>query len=114
MNLFFNQSNKNILSHWWWTIDKILLSSVIFLIVCGFVLSFSASPAVAERINKTTYFFVWRHNIYLCIAFFVMLFFSIQNLKWTRRLALLGYISVIFLLVIILFFGYETKAPDVG
>jgi cell division protein FtsW len=38
-----------------------------------------------------------------------MLFFSIQNLKWTRRLALLGYISVIFLLVITLFFGYETK-----
>lgn len=109
MNLFFNHSDKNILSHWWWTIDKILLSSVIFLIVCGFVLSFSASPAVAERINKTTYFFVWRHNIYLCIAFFVMLFFSIQNLKWTRRMALLGYISVIFLLIITLFFGYETK-----
>ncbi len=109
MELFFSRSSHNIFARWWWTVDKILLAMVIFLVGCGFVLSFSASPAVAERINRSTYYFVWHHSIYMCLAFTALLFFSMQDLKWIRRLAILGYIGAIILLIATLFFGYEIK-----
>ena len=109
MELFFSRSSRNIVARWWWTVDKVLLAMVVFLVLCGFVLSFSASPAVAERIHRPTYFFVWHHSIYLCLAFALLLFFSIQDLKWTRRFALLGYIGVIVLLIATIFCGYEIK-----
>ena len=109
MELLLSRSNRNVLSHWWWTIDKVLLALVVFLIGCGVVLSFSASPAVAERIHRPTYFFVWHHSFYLCLAFVLMIFFSMQDLKWTRRLAIIGYVGVLILLVATIFFGYETK-----
>ena len=109
MDLSLSRSSRNILARWWWTIDKPLLIMVVFLIMCGFMLSFSASPAVAERIHRPTYFFVLHHSIYLCLACALMLFFSMQNLQWTRRLALLGFVGVIALLVATIFFGYEIK-----
>jgi len=109
MELTFSRSSRNILSRWWWTIDKLLLGIICFLVICGFVLSFSASPAVAERIHRPTYFFVCHHSIYLCLACLLMLFFSLQDLKWIRRLSLLGFVGVIALLILTLFFGYEIK-----
>lgn len=109
MELSFARSSRNIIARWWWTVDKVLLSMVAFLVVCGFVLSFSASPAVAERIHRPTYFFVCHHSFYLCLASVLMLFFSMQDLKWTRRWALLGYVGVVALLIATIFFGYETK-----
>lgn len=109
MDLSFARSSRNIVARWWWTVDKFLLAMVLFLVLCGFMLSFSASPAVAERIHLPTYFFVCHHSIYLCLACALMMFFSMQDLKWTRRLALLGYAVVILLLVATIFFGYETK-----
>lgn len=78
---------------------------VAFLIGCGFVLSFSASPAVAKRLHNL----VLHHSIYMCLAIGVMLFFSMQGLKWTRRMAILGYAGVMLLLVATLMFGYEVK-----
>ena len=109
MELFFSRSSRNIAARWWWTVDKTLLSVVTFLVACGFVLSFSASPAVAERIHRSTYYFVWHHSIYMCLAFAALLFFSMQDMKWIRRLAILGYIGVVILLITTLFFGYEIK-----
>lgn len=109
MELFFSRSSHNIAARWWWTVDKLLLAMVIFLIGCGFVLSFSASPAVAERIHRSTYYFVWHHSIYMCIAVAALLFFSMQNLKWIRRWAFLGYAGVILLLIATLLWGYEVK-----
>lgn len=109
MEFIFSRSSHNIISRWWWTVDKVLLAMVLFLVLCGFVLSFSASPAVAERIHRPTYFFVLHHSIYLLLACALMFFFSLQDLKWTRRIAFLSYAGVMLLLVATLFFGYEIK-----
>ncbi len=105
----FSRSSRNIVANWWWTVDKWLLAVVIFLLGCGVVLSFSASPAVAQRIGRPIYSFVSKQSIFLCAAVGCMLFFSMLGLKWTRRLALLGYAGAIMLLIITLLFGVETK-----
>ncbi len=109
MDLSFSRSSRNILARWWWTIDKPLLLMVAFLTLCGFMLSFSASPAIAEHYHRPTYFFVLHHSVYLCLACLLLLFFSMQNLQWTRRLAILGYVCTITLLIATIFFGHDVK-----
>jgi len=52
--LSFSRSSKNVVANWWWTVDKLLLAAVVFLMACGVILSLSASPAVAERIGRNT------------------------------------------------------------
>ena len=59
MPLSFSRSSKNMIANWWWTVDKWLLASAIFLLGCGLVLSLSASPAVARKIDVATYHFVY-------------------------------------------------------
>lgn len=105
----FSRSSSNMLANWWWTVDKILLATVAFLLLCGVVLSMSASPAVAKTINVASYHFVYKHALFVCVAVLAILFFSMMGLKWTRRLAILGYVGAIFLLVLTIFFGVEIK-----
>jgi len=107
--LSFSRSSKNVVANWWWTVDKLLLAAVVFLMACGVILSLSASPAVAERIGRNTYHFVYRHGAYLCIATGVMMFFSMLGLKWIRRFAILGYVGAIILVITTFFFGTEIK-----
>ena len=109
MFLSFSRSSKNIVANWWWTIDKWLLSAIVFLLACGVILSFSASPAVAEGHGWSTYRFVYRHGFYLCIASGVMLAFSLLGLKWIRRFAILGYVRAFVLVLATLFWGVEAK-----
>ena len=105
----FSRSSSNMLANWWWTVDKILLIAIGFLLLCGVVLSMSASPAVAKLKNLASYHFVYKQAFFMCIAVGTILFFSMMGLKWTRRLAILGYIGAIFLLVLTMFFGVEIK-----
>lgn len=105
----FSRSSTNMLANWWWTVDKVLLFVVCFLLLCGVVLSMSASPAVAKTIDVASYHFVYKHAIFVCLAVVSILFFSMMGLKWTRRLAILGYVGAIFLLVLTIFFGVEIK-----
>ncbi len=105
----FSRSSRNIIANWWWTVDKWLLAAVIFLLGCGLMLSLSASPAVARRLNYETYHFVYRHAFYICLAGGAVLICSVLNLKWIRRLAILGYAGAMFLVILALFFGPEIK-----
>ena len=109
MFLSFSRSSRNVMANWWWTVDKWLLAAVAFLLVCGVFLSLSASPAVANRIGAKTYHFVYRHGFYVALATLVMLFFSMQNIRWTRRLAFLGFVGSFVLVFATLFFGTEIK-----
>ena len=109
MQLSLSRSSKNIIANWWWKVDKWLLAAVFFLLSCGVILSLSASPAVAQRIGVNTYHFVYRHAFYLCIAAGVILSFSMLSLKYIRRLAIVGYVAAMLLLVMTLMFGVEIK-----
>ncbi|RVD01625.1 cell division protein FtsW, partial [Mesorhizobium sp. M2A.F.Ca.ET.029.05.1.1] len=43
--------DKSPVATWWWTIDRWFLAAFLSLMGLGIVLSFAASPAVAERIG---------------------------------------------------------------
>lgn len=105
----FSRKSHNILSNWWWTVDKTLLGLVSGLMVLGIFLTFSASPSVAHRVGFGSYHYIYRQCFYVPIAFVIMIFLSMQNLKFIRRFASIGYILALILTVMTIFWGEEVK-----
>ncbi len=65
--------DKSPVATWWWTIDRWFLAAFLSLMGLGIVLSFAASPAVAERIGLDSFHFATRQVIFTIPALVVML-----------------------------------------
>src|SRR5690606_41331034 len=70
---------------WWWTVDRWFLSAFLMLMGLGVVLSFAASPAVAERIGLESFHFVTRQIIFMLPAVVVMIGVSFLDRSEERR-----------------------------
>ncbi len=110
--LIFSHNNRNFLANWWWTVDKVLLACISILIILGILLTFSASPAVAERIGFGSYHFIKRHLFFAPLAFAVMIALSAQRLKFIRRLSLIGYLVAVALVICTFLFGEANKGAS--
>ena len=104
-----SRTDRGLVSNWWWTVDRWFPASFLSLMVLGIVLSFAASPAVAERIGLEEYHFVTRQIIFMLPALAVMLGVSFLEPRQIRRLAILLLIGSIVLMVLALFIGVEIK-----
>ena len=105
-----NRSNKSRLSDWWWTIDKVLLGSVIILIVFGIVLNLAASPPIAEKLNYTDqYIFVKKQFIFMSLGILITLFFSFLDMQHIRRLSLLIFFGSLCIMIFTNLFGSPIK-----
>jgi len=107
--MMFSRAEKTPLAEWWWSIDRELLGGLILLMTCGMVLSFAASPPVAERIGLSEWFFVIRHAMFCLVALPVMLVTSLLNHRQARIAALLTLVVSVLLLWATLRFGTEVK-----
>lgn len=100
------------MANWWWTVDKVTLSLTLVLIFIGAFLVFSASPSVARRIGFDDYHFIKRQLLFIFVSLFIIFFLSIQRLKTIRRIAIIGYVLTLLLMLMTLFAGYETKGAS--
>ncbi|MEX0345141.1 MAG: putative lipid II flippase FtsW [Rhizobiaceae bacterium] len=96
-------------ANWWWTVDRWFLAAFLCLMGLGVVLSFAASPAVAERIGLDSYHFVTRQIIFMVPAILLMIGVSFLRRRQIRRLALLLLIGSMLAMVATLYVGYEVK-----
>jgi cell division protein FtsW len=96
-------------ANWWWTIDRWFLAAFLTLMMLGVVLSFAASPAVAERIGLEPYHFVTRQILFMIPAVGALVFVSFFNEKQVRRLAFVMLIGSLILMLAALYFGVEVK-----
>ena len=110
--LSFSRNSRSKIANWWWTIDKPLLAMLTAIMAIGIFLNFSASPSVANRIGASSFHFIKRQMAFLPLAFALMIFLSMQNLKVIRRTAVIGYAVTIFLMLLTLFWGEETKGAS--
>lgn len=101
--------DKSPVANWWWTIDRWFLAAFLSLMGLGVVLSFAASPAVAERIGLDTFHFATRQIIFMLPALAAMLAVSFLNARQVRRMALIMLGISLFLMVAVLFIGIEVK-----
>jgi cell division protein FtsW len=105
----FSRERKTPIAEWWWTIDKQLLSALILLMAVGMVLSFAASPPVAERLGLSPWHFIIRQAMFDVLALPVMIGVSFLTHR-QARFAALGVLCVsIVLLWLTLKLGVEVK-----
>jgi cell division protein FtsW len=105
-----SRAERNVIADWWFTVDKWLLIAFLVLIFGGVVLSLAASPAVAERIGiADSYFFVKKQAMFAIPSVITLIGVSFLSPRQIRRLAMLGFIVCVALLIATLFFGPEIK-----
>ncbi|WP_349362521.1 MAG: putative lipid II flippase FtsW [Roseitalea porphyridii] len=103
------RSDRRPVTEWWRTVDRWFLFAFIALIGFGIVLSFAASPDVAERIGLDTFHFVERHAMFIVPAVAVMIGVSFLDDRQMRRVALVVLLGAMAMMVLALFFGLEVK-----
>jgi len=96
-------------ARWWWTVDRVLLGALLALMALGIVLSFAASPPVAEKLGLGSYHFVLRHAFFAVPAVIVLLAFSFLTPRQVRRISLLVFVLALAGIILTLFVGVEVK-----
>ncbi|WP_136656306.1 putative peptidoglycan glycosyltransferase FtsW [Nitratireductor sp. XY-223] len=104
-----SRAERGPISDWFWTIDRYLLAIFVILIGTGFMLSFAASPGVAERLDIDNLHFVKRHALFIFPALAVMIGLSFLSPRQVRRGALLLLALSIAMMVFTQFYGFEAK-----
>lgn len=104
-----SRAERGPIADWFWTIDRYFLVTFILLMGIGFMLSFAASPAVAQRINLDSFFFVKRHAAFLLPGLGIMVGISFLTPRQVRRTAVILLILSLSMMLLALFFGQEVK-----
>ena len=91
-----------IIKNWWSDIDRFALLGVFIIIIIGTILSFST--------NNQSY--IQKHLIYSFLSIIIFIFLSFLHTKLIRRLALLGLIGSVTVMILILFMSYEIKGAN--
>src|SRR6201982_1314308 len=104
-----SREQRNPLSDWWWTVDRVQLAAIFARIRAGIILSLAASPPVATRIGLDSFHFFNRHVLFLLPSFIVLLGVSFLAPHQIRRAALIVFLVSMVLIVATLLFGPEVK-----
>ena len=112
MTQFFSRTNRSPLAQWWWTIDRPMVLGVLALLAFGYLMAFAASPAVAQHIDKSIYFFAKKQFVFLTLALFVFFFVSMLPANLIRWFALALLIGAIGGVIATLFVGVTVKGAS--
>ncbi|MGF0538582.1 putative lipid II flippase FtsW [Agrobacterium sp. ES01] len=104
-----SRAERGPVADWFWTIDRLFLVLFLLLMGVGLMLSFAASPAVAERLGLDSFHFVKRQAVFMIPAIGVMIGLSFLTPRQVRRAAVLMLAASLLLMLIALFFGIEVK-----
>ncbi len=97
------------IADWMRTADLWLIGSFGALMVIGLVMALAASPAVAERLNLSTFHFVDRQALLLIPMAALMIATSFLTPRHVRRAALLLFVVSFLLILLALMYGAEVK-----
>lgn len=104
-----SRAEPSLSGRWWWSIDRLILTALVALMVSGVVLLMAGGPPVAERLGLSTFHFVNRQAAYLVGALVIFLVVSLMTPRQVRRMALLIYVVSLAMVVGTLYFGVEVK-----
>ena len=105
----FSRTDTSILSRWWWQIDRWTLFAILLLALLGMMLVIAASPAVANKINQDTWFFVKRQSVFLILSIIFIFITSLLSPTQVSIIAILGFIGGILILSSLPFLGITIK-----
>ena len=96
-----------VLSRWWRTLDKSVLTAILILFSIGLLLGLASSPPLAEKNGLAPFYYVYRQAIFGSLALFVMLVFSMLPSRVIRRLGVIGFLLCFVALCLLPFFGTD-------
>lgn len=100
------RTDRSILAHWWWTIDKWILLTVFLLIGVGAILIMAASPSVADKIDDLDSFHFVRRQLLFCgPAIILLISVSLMNPLLIRRLGVILFFAFFILTIFTIMFG---------
>jgi len=95
---------------WWKSIDKFILSLVLFLFLMGLFFSLVSTSLIAsDKLETNTYFFFFKHTIFVIIGFLVIFFLSFVQEKQLYKLSITIFCFSLILLFLVPIFGIEIK-----
>ena len=100
-----SRAQRGPVADWMRTADRWLIGSFGALMVIGLVMALAASPAVAERLNLSTFHFVDRQALMLIPTAALMIATSFLSPRHVRRAALLLFVLSLALIILALMFG---------
>ena len=100
------------LGTWFWDIDRVLLLLALLLMAVGLVAVGAASPSAAQRYSGDKHhipplFYLWWQLAWVGVSLPFLFGVSMLSIKLARRMAVLGTILCIILLVLVPFVGVE-------
>jgi cell division protein FtsW len=102
-----SRAERSLLADWWFTVDRVLLATILVIAGAGSLLSLAASPAIAIKRGLPTYHFVERHLVFSLLSVAVMLAVSSLSPRSVRRLALGVMIAAAAAMALVLLDGTE-------
>ena len=96
-----------VLSRWWRTLDKSVLTAILILFSIGLLLGLASSPPLAEKNGLAPFHYVYRQAIFGSLALFVMVVFSMLPSKVIRRLGVIGFLLCFVAIGLLPFFGTD-------
>jgi cell division protein FtsW len=106
----FARSDRSPIGVWWWTVDRWMLGVVALLIAIGVVISFSASPAAAARMNiGDPFHFAVRQCLFAVAAAAILVGASMLDVRGTRRAAFFIWAAAIAVMIALPFIGHNAK-----
>jgi len=102
-----SRAEKSVLTDWWFTVDRMLLASILAIAGAGVVLSLAASPAIAIKRGLPIYYFVERQLLFMALGIALMLAISLLSPERVRRLALAALVVCLAGMLLVLTTGAE-------
>jgi cell division protein FtsW len=100
------------MSRWWWTVDRWLLLALMLLIGVGLILTFAASPSVAEKLGLGGFHFVKRQIVFLGISITALIAISMMSENFVRRASVLMFPVCLVLVWATVFIGEDIKGSS--
>jgi len=104
-----SRAETGLVADWARTVDRWLLGAFAGLMLVGLVMALAASPAVAERLNLSSFHFVNRQALFLAPTAALMVATSFLSPRYVRRAGLVAFIVSLILIALALKFGVEVK-----
>ncbi|MBJ26921.1 MAG: putative lipid II flippase FtsW [Rhodospirillaceae bacterium] len=108
----FSRADRSVIGRWWWTIDRWTLVALLLLVAIGAVLTMAASPGAAERIGLDPFHFVRNQFVFFAPSIVLLVIVSLLSHQGVRRLATIGLIITLLLMLVTLFAGHEAKGAS--
>ena len=95
---------------WWKSIDKPILSLILILFLVGLFFSLVSTSLIAsDKLDTNTYFFFFKHTVFVFLGFFLIFFLSFIPEKEIYRISVIFFCLSLVLLLLVPIIGVEIK-----